>query len=213
MSSKILFLRHGITQGNKNRWFYGAIDIPLLEEGKQCLLDYKEQGYYPDVPENAKYYTTGLGRTEETLKLLFGDHPFQTIPELREMNFGEFEGKTFDELKDNSDFQNWMEDESGDVHLPGGESRKEFYDRIRRGLEMLLEYHRSLEQEKNEEAFSVMICHGGVIAFIMEQLFLGERESMWDWITLPGCGYVVEFERGKPVKHHQIGRLMENYWK
>ena len=41
MSSKILFLRHGITEGNKNKWFYGALDLPLLDEGKAEITDRK----------------------------------------------------------------------------------------------------------------------------------------------------------------------------
>ena len=214
MSSKILFLRHGITEGNKNKWFYGALNLPLLDEGKAQLLDCKNKGYYPHLPDNTKYYTTGLLRTEETLAILFGEHPFQEIPDLQEMNFGELEGKNFDELKDNPDFLAWMHDESGDVALPGGESRNDFYDRIRRGTETLLEKHRSYEEEarEGEDTFSVMICHGGVIAFVMKLLFPEERETMWDWMIEPASGYLVEFEKGTPTRHHLIGESGVNYW-
>lgn len=214
MSSKILFLRHGITEGNKNKWFYGALDLPLLEEGKAELLDCKNKGYYPDVPDNTMYFTTGLIRTEETLKVIFGDHPFQKIPELQEMNFGDLEGKNYDELKDNADFLAWMQDESGSIAFPGGESRNDFYDRIRRGTEALIEKHKASEEElpEDEDAFSVMICHGGVIAFIMKLLFPDERETMWDWMIEPASGYLVEFEKGTPTGHHLIGETGVNYW-
>lgn len=33
MISRIHFIRHGITEGIKNRWFYGWEDLPLIEEG------------------------------------------------------------------------------------------------------------------------------------------------------------------------------------
>lgn len=35
MISRIYLIRHGITEGNQKKWFYGAADIPLAEEGLQ----------------------------------------------------------------------------------------------------------------------------------------------------------------------------------
>ncbi|MBQ1471194.1 MAG: histidine phosphatase family protein, partial [Eubacterium sp.] len=32
MESKLILIRHGITEGNLKRWFYGAVDIPLTED-------------------------------------------------------------------------------------------------------------------------------------------------------------------------------------
>ena len=59
MESKILLLRHGITEGNKNKWFYGKTDLPLLPEGIEAQTEQslknlgavlKEAGYdYTDV--------------------------------------------------------------------------------------------------------------------------------------------------------------------
>ena len=37
MASKIYLIRHGITEGNQKKWFYGAADIPLADEGREEL--------------------------------------------------------------------------------------------------------------------------------------------------------------------------------
>ena len=214
MTSKIMMLRHGITQGNKNKWFYGGLDLPLIEEGKEALVKLRDSGAYPKVPENAKFITTGMTRTEETLEILFGSHPHDIIADLREMEFGECEGKSFDELKDEPAFRSWTYDETGTVSFPGGESRNEFTGRVSRGLKTLLESHREKEKEAThtgKEAFSVLICHGGVIASLMYELFPRERSDMWQWMTEPGGGYVVEMGQEGPIGFEQIGGITDNY--
>ena len=37
MKSYIHFIRHGVTEGNANRWFYGWADVNLLPEGVEEL--------------------------------------------------------------------------------------------------------------------------------------------------------------------------------
>ena len=216
MSSKIMMLRHGITEGNKNKWFYGALELPLLPEGKEKLRKQKEGGFYPETTEHTRFYTTGMIRTEETLEILFGDVQRETIPNMREMNFGEYEAVTFDEMKDDEIFQSWLNDEVGDVRFPGGESKNDFSERVRAGLEEFLDKHLALEEslgEESDKAFSVIICHGGVIAGIMHEFFPEERPTMWDWMPEPGCGYVVHLDKGKPQNHCQIGDLTIYYGK
>ena len=213
-------LRHGITEGNKNRWFYGELDIPLLPEGIEQLARQKEQGFYPEPPACTRFYTTGLIRTEETLVTLFGEREFGVISDLQEMKFGKFEGTTFDEVKDEEAFTSWTHDESGDVEFPGGESRNQFAERVRRGIETLLENHRELEEsmmarepEDREDVLTVLICHGGVIAGMMNELFPGVRKDMWAWMIEPGCGYIIDMDGSKPVSNCQIGELNVYYGK
>ncbi len=209
MVSKIHFIRHGITEGNKNKWFYGAADIPLAEEGRENLVRFRDAGVYPVLPEHANCFTTGLQRTEETLAILYGEIEHKAITNLQEMNFGEYECKNFDELSDDPVFLEWGYDEEGDVCLPGAESRNEFSERIRKGLDELLGYHKlkALElRHKDEEAVTLMVCHGGVISAVMSMLFPEEEsmETMWDWMPSPGYGYTVTFEDGSPSEWERI---------
>ena len=207
-------LRHGKTEGNKNRWFYGSTDLHLIDEGREEILDRKAEGFYPEIPQNAGFFTTGLTRTDETLELVYGTHEATHIEELQEMKFGEYECHSFDELKDDPVFSLWGYDEVGDVTLPGGESRNQFMRRIMAGYHRLMALHNDRAEAaalKAEEAVDVLICHGGVIAGIMQEIFPGEKNSMWEWMPEPGCGYIWEIEDGKPVGHILIGELTAYY--
>ena len=61
MKSYIHFIRHGITQGILNKWYYGNVDLPLIDEGIRELRNLKAQGIYPNAGE-AACYTSGMLR-------------------------------------------------------------------------------------------------------------------------------------------------------
>ena len=92
---RLTLIRHGLTEGNVRRWYYGALDLPLCEAGADALREAAAAGLYPPIGQ-AKILTSGLLRTEQTLRLLYGDVPHEVWPELREISFGIFEGKSYD---------------------------------------------------------------------------------------------------------------------
>lgn len=206
MSSKIYFIRHGITEGNQKRWFYGQADIPLVEEGRKTLEDYVSKGIYPVVLKG-DFYTTGLLRTEETFRIIFGDRPHDKLELLKEMDFGDYECKSYEDLKDCREFDTWVYDQTGEVSLPGGESRNQFSKRVSKGLEELINAHIGKDSKENADEskwISAVVCHGGVISAIMAELFPETDKNMWDWIPEPGLGYMVELEARKAVKYREI---------
>lgn len=210
MVSRIYLIRHGITEGNQKRWFYGKADLPLAEVGRETLKDLAARGIYPRIPEDADCYTTGLLRTEQTFQIIFGERPHKVIHNMREMEFGDYECQTYEQLKDYELFDQWCYDQSGDAKLPGGESRNEFADRISLGLKELIGYHRLKElshRHSGKDAISVLVCHGGVISAAMQELFPEVNGNMWDWIPDPGFGYMVEFEEGEPIMYEKIADI------
>ena len=140
MKSKICLIRHGITRGNRDRLYYGQSDIPLIEDGEKEISRLAKEGIYPDS-EDAVYYTTGLQRTEQTFGLIYGDKPHDRIELLQEINFGEYEMKTHEELKGSGEYQRWRHDKSGLLMPPGGESLNMFSERILKGYEELRSQH------------------------------------------------------------------------
>ncbi len=198
MVSRIHFIRHGITEGIKNKWFYGWEDLPLIQEGIDELKRFKDEGIYPKL-DDADCYTSGMIRADQTLKTIYGDVPFRVIPDLKEMNFGMWECKTFDQLKEMEGFELWMNDRNGSFRFPGGESSADFIERARRGLDELMGYHRLKElshRHSGKDAVSIMVCHGGVIAAAMCHMAGKPQETFWDWIPAPGRGYTLYFDNG-----------------
>ena len=207
MISKIHFIRHGITEGNQKKWFYGQTDLPVTPEGLEYLAKLRDDGIYPDFPEDTEFYTSGLLRTEQTFKTIFGEREHKAIKNLQEMDFGEYECRSFDESNGEPAFDKWAFDETDEVALPGGESKKEFNARISEGLKELRGYHRLKElshRHSGKDAVSLIVCHGGVIGSMMNELFPEERDNMWAWIPNPGFGYTVSFQDGEPVSYEKI---------
>lgn len=202
MKSYIHFIRHGVTEGNAKRWFYGWADVPLLAEGIEKLKELRDAGVHPPLGD-ADCYTSGMLRTEQTLETIYGDVPHQQIPDMKELNFGEWECHTWEELQHIPDIIDLLSNMDGTVAYPGGESPVEFRERVLRGLTELRGCHRLKElgcRHSGQDAISIMVCHGGVISTCMHHLFPEESENnFWQWIPDPGHGYTVYFEGGKPV--------------
>ena len=206
MKSYIHFIRHGITEGVKKKWFYGSTDLPLIEEGIAALNELKSRGIYPK-PWGADLYTSGMLRADQTLQVLYGDLPFGTFSSLREMDFGRWECRTYDELKNEPEHEAWMDDRDGSFTYPGGDSIQGFYARVSKGLIELTGCHRMKElshRHDGHDAVSIIVCHGGVIAAAMEHWFSGDRENFWQWIPDPGRGYTIEFENGEAARYAEI---------
>ena len=203
MKSYIHFIRHGITEGNANRWFYGWTDVNLLPEGIAELESLRDAGIYPPLGD-ADVYTSGMRRTEQTLQVIYGDVPHRQIPAMKELNFGEWECHTWDQLKDIPNIIELLGNMDGKEEYPGGESPYGFRQRVLGGLEELRGFHRLKElshRHSGQDAVSVMVCHGGVISNCMFHMFPAERENFWKWLPDPGHGYTVYFEDGEPVRY------------
>ena len=155
---------------------------------------------YPNG-DGADFYTTDLKRTQQTLKLIYGEREFTPMASLKEINFGDFEMKTYQELKDLEEYQEWLRNPKDDTLAPpNGESLREFYERIVAGFEDLRSRHALKElkmRHKDDEALSIVVCHGGTISAVMQDIFPGEKDNFYQWIPDPGHGYILTLEDGK----------------
>jgi len=116
----IVFIRHGETSLNEQRRYISFTDASLSEQGAEYIKSLRGQFATPDM-----IFTSSLKRTGETAKIIFGSDSRYVVRELDEINFGIFEGKTYEELKDNKEYISWLD--SGCIkRIPGGESREEF---------------------------------------------------------------------------------------
>ena len=173
--SVFYLIRHGHTRANEAHLYCGSTDLPLSPGGEEAL----KQLRYRLPP--ARFLTSGMARTEQTLALLFGEVPHDQAPEFREIDFGRFEMRSYQELKEDPDYLAWI---SGDNHRnipPGGESGEQMEERV-------LSAFRRLEAENIP---TVLITHGGVIACIMAHLFPEEHKNRYQWQPEPGRGYAV----------------------
>ena len=178
--SVIYLIRHGRTDANRKRLYCGATDVPLDAEGVSELQSLRDKGGYPPS-YGLITITSGLKRAVQTFEVLFGKYPAAAVSGLREMDFGRFEMHSYDELKNDPDYQAWIKDETGDARCPGGESSNEFCRRVYAAFDALA----AMEED------AVVVCHGGVISRIMARLFPGEGRNFYEWQPPAGHGYAI----------------------
>lgn len=206
MRSYIHLIRHGKTTGNVNKLLYGAAELELAEEGIEALKKGVSDGKYP-CDDTADFYTTGMIRTEQTFRIIYGDRPHRVIKDLKEMNFGVFENRPLSEVTKDPLYLAWAYDNSFSVPAEGGESLNGFIERVMKGFDELMGYHRLKELSKRhngEDANSIVVCHGGTIMAVMSSLFPDERKPAFKWVTDPGNGYRIELENGQPVGYSEF---------
>lgn len=199
MKSRIVLIRHGITTGNENRLYYGSTEVPLSERGKYELKKLTESGIYPD-DSDAQFFTSGMVRTEQTFRIIYGDKPHRKMEEFRELDFGDFEMHSYEELRARVEYQAWITAENMSEAPPNGESIEDFNKRVIEGFEKIKTEHELLMlklRNREKEALTVCVCHGGVICSVMNYIWPDETDNFYEWIPDPGHGYVLEMEDGK----------------
>ena len=100
---ELLLLRHSITPGNLKKQYVGITDQPLAPEG-EALAREKQK----DMPPVEALWISPMLRCRQTARILFPELEPVEIPDLRECNFGDFEGRTWAEIKDHPAYQAWI---------------------------------------------------------------------------------------------------------
>lgn len=191
--STIYLIRHGKTEANRRRLYCGATDVPLDFEGITELRYLAGRGGYPD-PQKTLTVTSGMARAVQTFEVLFGEYPAAAVPELQEMNFGQFEMHSYDELKGDISYQAWISDATGDAQCPGGESSNEFCQRVYSAFDALTNLGEDV----------MIVCHGGVVSRIMERLFPDRGLNFYEWQPAAGCGYAITGAGSADVSYRAI---------
>ena len=213
---EVYLIRHGATNANREHRYLGRTEEPLSEEGRKTLKSFQRQGIYPDPASLQALFVSPMQRCRETAGLLFGDYEQHIIPEFREMDFGLFEGKNYQDLQGNARYQAWI-DSNGTLPFPEGESREEFIARCRRGFEEMLrivtaevigrnEKQQNAAKQKtlDENLRIAAVVHGGTIMAVCSILTDGEY---FDFQLGNGEGYRCKVTVGQSSREIQITDL------
>jgi len=179
---KIHLIRHAMTSESQEGKYIGHTDVPLSEAGVAQLESMKEEYIYPvaDV-----VFSSPLSRCTDTARILYPEAQIVTIDELIEYNFGEFEGRTAEELHEKEElFDDWLRGER-DVEPPFGESNADFAKRVCTAFAAIAE---GIMKAGTED--TVIVTHGGVIMTLLSAYGIPEA-PVHEWLTPSGCGITV----------------------
>jgi alpha-ribazole phosphatase len=171
---EILLMRHGRTLGNVERRYVGRTDEPLSPEGIEHARLTGTDGSVRSV------YVSPLKRALETARIKFPNAALTIVADLREMDFGDFEGKRADELLEDADYKIWLESNCT-LRCPGGEQLDEFADRVCRAFAAIVR-----EGLENGEKRLVVVAHGGSIMSVLSRYGSPSRQY-YEWYV-DNCG-------------------------
>ncbi|MGI6036048.1 MAG: alpha-ribazole phosphatase [Limnochordia bacterium] len=165
--TRLYLIRHGETDFNREGRYQGRLDVELSTLGKeqaQALAHRLEKTPFTAI------YASNLKRAQATAQIIAAHHelPVQVEPDLRERDFGSWEGFTFAEIEERfpEEAKQWLEDPLR-TRIPGAEDFAHLQMRVTRALERIHASHRG------EEA--AIITHGGcILAFLAHVLELGD---------------------------------------
>ncbi len=174
----LTLIRHGKTAANYESRYIGSTDEGLCGDAAKELETLRERFMPQDM-----IFSSPLKRCLQSTAIIFDEPEIVVINELREMNFGDFEYKNYNELKDDRRYQTWI-DGGGTGRFPNGESRDEFIDRTMKG------FNRLIDSAKAAGAHNIAaVVHGGTIMAILSSL---TKKDYFDFRCECAHGYKME---------------------
>ena len=173
---KVLLMRHGVTAANLKKLYNGRTDDPLCPEGVEAAIS---SGSDPGIKS---LYASPMKRALETARIKFPNAEITLCHDLREMDFGDFEGRCYEELKNDADYITWMESD-GTATCPNGENMSDFAERVCRAFNALVT--ESIQQSASE---LTVVAHGGTLMAIMSRYGRPEQ-PYYKWYVNNCCGY------------------------
>ncbi len=152
---RISVIRHGMTEANEKGIYIGKTDLPLSPRGAAEIASKMDEFDYPAVH---RVYSSPLKRCTETADILFPETEIKTVDDLRELDFGDFENKSVEELLNNDDYRKWLKG-GKDSRSPNGESLEEMTARTYKALHNII-----IDMMNDGITHSAMITHAGIIS-------------------------------------------------
>lgn len=185
MPTKVIFIRHGHTTWNTKGRYCGLSDIELNTKGKRQarqLYRIMRKQMIDDV------YSSDSRRALNFAEIVFKGSHIKRVTELREMDFGIFEGLTYDEImtKYAKVYKRWLENPFA-VVIPDGESLKHLKDRTNRALSKIV--------SRNKNKVIAIVTHAGPIKMVLSSIL--KTKDIWKLKPDLGSLNIVEFRNNR----------------
>jgi len=160
---KIIIARHGETDWNKEniRRFQGRTDTKLNEKGKKQVEQLAEKLKDKKIE---LIFSSPLKRAVETAKGIKKYHPESRLiidKDLRELDYGIFEGLTLKKVKEKYKdlWEKRVEDKYG-FEIPEGENYKKAEPRVKKAVKKII----------NKNKNSLIVSHGGIGRLVLKAI-------------------------------------------
>lgn len=182
--TRLILVRHGQTPWTRQRRYQGSTDIRLTAEGRREARATARR--LKKIPVDF-LYASSLNRANETGRIIAGvlKRKMRTDSRLNELSFGEWEGKTAEELIRAKDprFKRWAIGKR--TTPPGGESLSSLRKRVRSFLKEIV--------KRSDGKTVAIVSHGGPIKVMIFEAMKLPFRSFWTLRAEPGSMSLLEF--------------------
>lgn len=191
MSTKVILIRHGETEWSYQKRYCGFTDIELNEKGRQQAIRLLKRLSKEKIH---KVYSSDMKRTVKFAKMVFKGLPVEELSDLREMNFGIFEGLTYKDIMEKYPrvYREWLGNPL-DIIIPRGETLKSLAKRVRKALRRIL--------SQNSDKKVAVFTHGGPIRVILCDILKLDLKQIWQIEIGLASISMVEFVKGRGKIH------------
>ena len=181
---RLSILRHGLTNANDMGIYLGSrTDYSLSDKGRAQLVDKMDEFEYPKVQ---RVYSSPMKRCIETAELIYPYRELRIVENMTEMDLGEFDGKSVEELLEREDYHDWLQGKTPDKRAPGGgESMEELILRLFKGMHEII-----MDMMEEELTHCALITHSGIVTNLVTAFGLPKADPK-EIITSPGEGFEV----------------------
>jgi phosphoserine phosphatase len=190
LGPRILLVRHGETEWNRQSRFQGQIDVPLNPKGQdqaRCAAEFLQSVHID------RAFTSPMLRPKETAEKILSRHPdlkLEYIEELKEISHGLWEGKFEHEIEAefSGELLRWQQT-PGAVQMPEGENLQQVWDRVAIAWQEMV-------NNIAPGATALVVAHDAVNKAILCQVFNLEPESFWLFKQGNGGVSVIDYHKG-----------------
>lgn len=186
---KLILIRHGQTDMNKDGLYYGRLDVPINEAGREQAENTRKNLAELKIDYDV-IYSSPMKRAYETAEIVnYKNFEIKTDSELREMDFGIFEGLSYKEIL--KKYPEEMEKLKADWKTYSYVTGENPFMLQKRALKFL----EKIDKNKN----NMVVTHWGIICTLLSWLFSNELEGYWKYQVKNGGIVIIDFADGYPV--------------
>ena len=188
---RILLVRHGETEWNRNGQFQGQIDVPLNDNGREQAR--KAAEFLKDIKLDFAF-SSPLLRPKETAEIILQYHPeikLQLDKDLWEISHGLWEGKFEKEIEELYPglLQQWKVAPET-VQMPSGENLQDVWGRAK------VAWERIVKAYDKRPVTGMVVAHDAINKAILAQLFNLPPEHFWNFKQGNGAVTVIDYPNG-----------------
>jgi len=189
---RLLLVRHGETEWNRQGKFQGQIDVPLNDYGR---IQAAKAGEFLQTVSVDFAFSSTMARPKETAEIILQDHPhvrLQLLDGLREISHGKWEGKFESEIDQDfpGELHRWRTIPA-QVQMPEGENLQEVYQRSVGSWQEILQTAQS-----QNLGMGLVVAHDATNKTLLCHILGLSLENFWNFRQGNGAVSVIDYPQG-----------------